>query len=478
MDQLKFQHAPPHAGKDMMPTLNEVVTVDNCYYYLAMIERFWQVMNSMKREQQRLYLARAEFRYELWVRAFDKKKMPTPPLDIAFLWHTHLLSPFRYYEDLVIRIPSAKAILYASIPLEDLHRESDGPTKDTLMKWARLFGKTGEPYELNVDNMASGDYCSPCIVCQHEIRLPWTVYVGYRYGENTTPFAHPCGINRQINFLDVARMKLEHDLAKKVPTVAGTLLRPDGMPRVKRNSMAPHIVPIVHIEPQNEMDYSYELQIEDKLKSLGKNYEHDANELLYAIRTCYQGNPSPFSIDLIHAVARQHKFHVAAMSMDWSTSDAFSSAIRRYHDFLALMRKNPSLVAVPTVEIDCAWHTHMLFAFPYRRFTRSRLHRVINHDDTIPEPSLKKFTNDTSEAWAQSSINYWITKINRPRGRAGPYEISLAVDDVGFGEEYYPGKIYSHKDDRRHIADLLNGEIKGSNRLPPARTSAHCRGNN
>ncbi|CAO3595922.1 unnamed protein product [Absidia cylindrospora] len=403
--------------------------------------------------------------------------IPTPPLDIAFMWHTHLLSPFRYYEDLVLRIPSAKLLLDTPIPLEALHRESYGPTNDTLVKWARLFGETGEPYELNVDNMASGVYSNPCISCKHEIKLPWTTYVGYRYGENTTPFDHPCGINRQINFLDVARMKLEHDLTskgKKGPTVAGTLLRPDGMPRTKRNTVIPFIVPLVPIDPQNEMDYSYELQIEDKLKSLGKKYEYDANELLYAIRTCYQGNPSPFSIDLIHAVARQRKFYDAAISMDWSTTNAFASAIRRYHDFLTLMKKDPSFIAVPTIEIDCAWHTHMLFAGSYRTLTRNKLKRVINHDDTIPELSLKKFANDTNKAWARSPVKYWIAKIERPKGSVGPYEVSLTVDDAGLGGEYYPGKVHSHKNDGEYIASLLNGQIIKSTGETPARVSAHC----
>ncbi|ORZ09932.1 hypothetical protein BCR42DRAFT_470366 [Absidia repens] len=411
MTQLKFQQAPPPTEKDMMPTLNKVVTARNCYYYLALIERFWRGMDAMTRDQQRLYLARAEFRYFLWVRAFDAKRMPTPPLDIAFMWHTHLLSPLRSYEDLALRIPSARSVLNTNMPLENLHREKNGPTKDTLMKWERIFGATGEPYELNANNMVYGNYCNACILCKHEIRLPWTTYVGYRYGENTTPFDHPCGINRQINFLDVARMKLEYDLTPKGdtgPPVAGTLLDPSGIPRQKPNTMVPLIVPLVHIEPQNEMDYSYELQIEDKLKSLGKKYEYDANELLYAIRTCYQGNPSPFSVDLIHAVARQRKFYDAAISMDWSTANAFASAIRRYHDFLMLMKKDSSLVAVPTIEIDCAWHTHMLFSGPYRQFTRNYLERVINHDDTIPEPSLKKFTSDTCRAWTLSPTRYWI----------------------------------------------------------------------
>ncbi|KAI8335178.1 hypothetical protein BC941DRAFT_326067, partial [Chlamydoabsidia padenii] len=72
------------------------------------------------------------------------------------------------------------------------------------------------------------------------------------------------------------------------------------------------------------------------------------------------------------------------------------------------MKRNPTLVAVPTIEIDCAWHTHMLFSASYRQFTLQFLKRVINHDDTIPETSLKKFASDTNRAWLKSPVNYMI----------------------------------------------------------------------
>ncbi|KAI8065461.1 hypothetical protein BC940DRAFT_211756, partial [Gongronella butleri] len=59
----------------------------------------------------------------------------------------------------------------------------------------------------------------------------------------------------------------------------------------------------------------------------------------------------------------------------------------------------PSMVCVPTIEIDCAWHTHMLLAPSYRDFCMRHMRRIINHDDTIPETTLSKHANATQKAW-------------------------------------------------------------------------------
>jgi hypothetical protein len=72
------------------------------------------------------------------------------------------------------------------------------------------------------------------------------------------------------------------------------------------------------------------------------------------------------------------------------------------------MKRNKTLVAVPTIEIDCAWHTHMLFPSSYRIFTQRYLRRIINHDDTIPDTSLKQFASDTNRAWINTPVRYRI----------------------------------------------------------------------
>ncbi|RUP50790.1 hypothetical protein BC936DRAFT_137664 [Jimgerdemannia flammicorona] len=49
------------------------------------------------------FIVRAELRYVKWMNALNEQKpdvMPVPPIDVAMIWHTHCLSPIRYYDDI------------------------------------------------------------------------------------------------------------------------------------------------------------------------------------------------------------------------------------------------------------------------------------------------------------------------------------------------------------------------------------------
>lgn len=51
------------------------------------------------------------------------------------------------------------------------------------------------------------------------------------------------------------------------------------------------------------------------------------------------------------------------------------------------------------VKSDLAWHTHMLHHKSYKNFCISRIGRMINHDDTIPEAELNEYVQKTNIAW-------------------------------------------------------------------------------
>lgn len=112
----KFSGSPPHATVGMLPELNKVVKMEHCYYYLSLIERFWRLMDAMTKNQQRLYLARAEFRYELWINASAKTHNLTPPIGKPFPLFTH--SSFIVCHTLTIRCCLCVAYSYAiTIPV-------------------------------------------------------------------------------------------------------------------------------------------------------------------------------------------------------------------------------------------------------------------------------------------------------------------------------------------------------------------------
>lgn len=64
--------------------------------------------------------------------------------------------------------------------------------------------------------------------------------------------------------------------------------------------------------------------------------------------TPYRGS----SIDLIQAVARQYKFAVkVTKEINWDAPLGIVRGIRQYTNFLALIKENKHLTAVPTYEI-------------------------------------------------------------------------------------------------------------------------------
>ncbi|KAI8077763.1 uncharacterized protein BX664DRAFT_343423 [Halteromyces radiatus] len=471
----KFSAPPPVAPNPThFPKLNGVVTVENCYYYLSFLERFWTFMDTMTLQEQRHYLARAEVRYEKWIHNHFSP-MLVPPLDIAFMWHVHKLSPFRCYEDLVLRLP-CKKLFDDPLPLYDLFKNED-LTPNDLKRWKQTFGED-EPYHLTNQNMYSGTFQRPCYRCRQVIELPWSNYYDYRFGANHTRFPHDCAPVDGINFWDVARMKLESDLMNG-PVVAGTLLNPNGSVKVTLNKMIAKIRPIQVIIPQNEMDYAYERQIQEQLKFLGPDYEYDANELLYAIRTSYQGNPSPFSNDLIQAVARQRKFYSNITSIHWQYPISYMSAIRRYHDHLALIKMHPNHKAIPTIEIDVAFHTHMMDSLRYHKFTIHRVGKLINHDDDIPESSIRKHLSEWQTLWSNlqhRSIEHRY-KFTKTRATDELVEGTLKVTPSIFPTTYQPGMVRIRQGkEARNLYTTLNEELVRSNNTKATMISIHSKG--
>ncbi|KAI8065487.1 hypothetical protein BC940DRAFT_304231 [Gongronella butleri] len=453
---LQFDADPVIEDETMLPSLDTVVRPLYCYMYLSLIERAWTLMDTLSEEQQRFYLARAEQRYEKYVQRYTRG-MPTPPLDVAFVWHTHCLSPLRYMEDLMKRNDVTRHMYNAYFPLDKIFSERHGASKETLKEWEKVF--PDEPYTIDITALTDGSYTTSCYRCDGNITIPWAEYVPMRFGNMTTMFPHECKDSKQICLMDLARFKLERDLTGNGPAgppVSGTQLKPNGTLKTKGNKLIPQIKPLQRVDNIQELDYAYERAIEEKLKKLGKSYEYDANELLYAIRTCYQSNPSSFSLDLIHAVFRQRKFYDSVKSIQWEMPENFSRAVRRYHDFLLMMKLDPQLVAVPTIEIDCAWHTHMLFSASYTQFGFKYLERAINHDDTIPETKLSEHAKATNNAWQKFPLRY---RVRLPQKREDGMMVGVLVPIWSiFKGDYYAGKIVFKEQKAMELTKELNDQ--------------------
>ncbi|KAI9302224.1 hypothetical protein BJ944DRAFT_270255 [Cunninghamella echinulata] len=96
-------------------------------------------------------------------------------------------------------------------------------------------------------------------------------------------------------------------------------------------------------------------------------------------------NPSPFSIDLIAALHRQHnRMNIRCMNQHWILPDIIVRGIRHYKNFLVFMRNDAdNFDGINTIEVDLAWYVHLMFPQRYRDFTLKHVGRVVNNEDTI-----------------------------------------------------------------------------------------------
>ncbi|CAG8761880.1 6606_t:CDS:2, partial [Funneliformis caledonium] len=121
---------PPTYDKtafDTIPTgavnVDGVVNPAMLRAHLALLAKFKALEQPNKQIDTR-YLLRAQERYVLWLyllgsKNFDERTMPIPPIDVCYIWHSHLLSPLRYYEDMR-RIYDPKQT-FPDFPLKRLH---------------------------------------------------------------------------------------------------------------------------------------------------------------------------------------------------------------------------------------------------------------------------------------------------------------------------------------------------------------------
>jgi hypothetical protein len=120
----------------------------------------------------------------------------------------------------------------------------------------------------------------------------------------------------------------------------------------------------------------------------------------------YWFNSSPFALDLAGAVIRQGSFVEKMHNIDWLHSPALKSTMERllikYSRFMKLMADHPKQVAVPTLDVDLAWHTHQLNAQEYFKYSDQLTTKYIDHDDKIEETALSDAFTWTSKTYAST----------------------------------------------------------------------------
>lgn len=91
---MRFDGNPPvQEIKGEYPSLDDVVAVANCWYYLSLMESFVEMTQSFTKEEDllKMYLVRAEYRYCKWISSKVKHRQAEvniPPLGKRQVFYT------------------------------------------------------------------------------------------------------------------------------------------------------------------------------------------------------------------------------------------------------------------------------------------------------------------------------------------------------------------------------------------------------
>ena len=184
----------------------------------------------------------------------------------------------------------------------------------------------------------------------------------------------------------------------------------DGPSRSLYNNLLALTVPQARGKQEvTDIRLAIEVSLKDKAYVRRQNSRTPKREEKIAVRRMmsrYWENASPFALDLVGAVIRQRSFIEKMHSIDWIHSPAAKSTmarlIQKYTRYIDIIASNPNQTAVPTLDVDLAWHTHQLSPPYYYAYTVAKTARFIDHDDKIEETVLSRAFEWTSKTYQKT----------------------------------------------------------------------------
>ncbi|KAH8194952.1 hypothetical protein TruAng_010893 [Truncatella angustata] len=376
-----------------------------------------------------------------------------PPLDVLMVWHAHMLNPRDYLEDCLRA--GRRELWTAGLPWKLVNAAIDtsfnySVSEDTAAIWKAA---TGHEWDNASDSLEKSFKCPACSI---QYNIPWTtcgqaedskdrspglVGTGYGDGEFESTCAS-CGTRINRDFLEVAKFVNDvKALLMKNQPMPGTILYYDtGLPerlmpskhetakleqtfpnRLLQNALRSEILEL--IQPGSSLlpirMETVRSMIEDVMKDQNLLKKADgvtgvsslrpyqlSNRSRIPVRKMmahYWGNFSPFALELGGAVHRQGIFTEKMYKIDWLHSptarDTMQRLVVKYQRFVQIMASNSNKVAVPTLDVDLAWHTHQLSPRSYLEFTFAKTGKFIDHDDKINEDKLASAFEWTSKTY-------------------------------------------------------------------------------
>ncbi|KAH8556565.1 hypothetical protein BGW37DRAFT_473163 [Umbelopsis sp. PMI_123] len=411
--------SPPPTYSDAIKDNDELfVTLSDCQYHASLLHTFYN-LRIKDPALEKVYLARAERRYYLWmdhVQEFEPSTQILPPIDVIYMWHAHLLSPYRYYEDLLRNGWEIFLNKDYGLPLERLdwakRTFADGVDPDSEQYWNKFF--SDQPYQLTEANLDQGQSVIICPKCKSEIKSSWKGYGKMRTDKEAFLKCSACQETVTVEVLSCDRFV--RDWLESTPEhmkLAGFQLNSKGVQLDLQPALVKRLISMRKSESVQKVLKSPKrfhwvdiiLALRTPTPKLSGSYYANANEvrdfgtLKNTMRSRYMGIPFKTSIDIIFAVARQWEFTSKMVNINWTTPESVADAIARYKRFLDLMMDHPFDILVPVLSIDLAWHTHMLNHYCYREYTLRHLDLVVNHDDTISMGTINNHLITTAKLW-------------------------------------------------------------------------------
>ena len=381
------------------------------------------------------------------------------------VWHSHMLNPRCFLED---SIRYAKMSLWISGFPWDIINDC---INDFTMGYdpgesAKLFfgSKTGLSWE-NLDD--SPDKFVECPRCKQSVPVPWTagevnssvdqIFETYYGFADKTFYASCTFCSTTINHERLKVAKFRKDLKALIEQrypMPGTFYNTRGVPEAavdppstfpnrllwafQRSLVGLNDTELEKCMTVSEIRHRLEMGISNQkeilLDVIGGTIRFDVSseerrrleaigirvrsrliaEEKIAFRRMmsrYWENHTPFAIDLVGAVVRQGVFVRKMDEIDWLHSPTVMATmgrlIEKYHVFMRIMVAHPLCMAVPTLDVDLAWHTHQLDPSRYYFHCLSETGNsgqtdrpyFIDHDDKVDEIKLSDGFEWTSKMY-------------------------------------------------------------------------------
>ncbi|KAF2089653.1 hypothetical protein K490DRAFT_55237 [Saccharata proteae CBS 121410] len=365
-----------------------------------------------------------------------------PPLDVLMVWHAYTLNPRAYFEDC---LRYGKLDFWASaFPWRLVNDCVDTATFEYAVsprakeQWEKA---TGHRWDNLMDPMEKTLRCPLCPQA-HYLSIPWCRQAGFvekgsvefypGTGFADKDFEHYCdqaGSTLNHDMLRVLKFRgdVQNLITKDIP-VSGTILDHEGKPPLipaRARTPPPCYYPSgiikagLYVKIIEATDPSTGLRntTMDTIKRIFEKYADKKlvhrykgssfiappeKRALRRMMSRYWYNSSPFALDLVGAVIRQGTFIEKMHRIDWLHSPSVRATmdrlITKYVRFFNIIAENPTKLAVPTLDVDLAWHTHQTRPQSYFSNSDHLTSKLIDHDDKIEENML-----DTAFEWTSKT---------------------------------------------------------------------------